>query len=118
MLREWHKLGWREVELVQGPAARQDVAFFDDPDNSVGALTSNLRTDTAAVRSATGGAARSVCSSPMLSHQPIHIIQYGSIAQYIPRSIWSYSPNEARGTTSLRYRFCLVKSPNWDRYIW
>jgi ATP-binding cassette subfamily B (MDR/TAP) protein 1 len=33
---------------------RQEVAFFDDPDNSVGALTANLRTDTAAVRSATG----------------------------------------------------------------
>ncbi|ACO66535.1 ATP-binding cassette superfamily, partial [Micromonas commoda] len=33
---------------------RQDVAFFDDPDNSVGALTSNLRTDTSTVRAATG----------------------------------------------------------------
>jgi ATP-binding cassette subfamily B (MDR/TAP) protein 1 len=33
---------------------RQEVAFFDNPDHSVGALTANLRTDTAAVRSATG----------------------------------------------------------------
>ena len=33
---------------------RQDVAFFDDPDNSVGALTANLRTDTSTVRAATG----------------------------------------------------------------
>ncbi|EEH55109.1 ATP-binding cassette superfamily [Micromonas pusilla CCMP1545] len=33
---------------------RQDVGFFDDPANSVGALTSNLRTDTSAVQSATG----------------------------------------------------------------
>ena len=33
---------------------RQDVAFFDDPANSVGALTANLRTDTSLVRSATG----------------------------------------------------------------
>ena len=33
---------------------RQDVGFFDDPANSVGALTSNLRTDTSAVHSATG----------------------------------------------------------------
>ena len=33
---------------------RQDISFFDHPDNSVGALTANLRVDTAAVRSATG----------------------------------------------------------------
>ena len=33
---------------------RQDVSFFDDPDNSVGALTANLRTDTSTVRGATG----------------------------------------------------------------
>ena len=33
---------------------RQDQTFFDDPANSVGALTANLRTDTASVRAATG----------------------------------------------------------------
>jgi ATP-binding cassette subfamily B (MDR/TAP) protein 1 len=33
---------------------RQDTSFFDDPDNSVGALTSTLRTDTSLVRAATG----------------------------------------------------------------
>jgi len=33
---------------------RQDTSFFDDPQNSVGALTSNLRTDTSLVRAATG----------------------------------------------------------------
>ena len=33
---------------------RQDVSFFDNPDNSVGALTANLRTDTSTVRGATG----------------------------------------------------------------
>ena len=33
---------------------RQDQTFFDDPANSVGALTANLRTDTSVVRAATG----------------------------------------------------------------
>ena len=33
---------------------RQEVSYFDDPKNSVGALTANLRTDTALVQSATG----------------------------------------------------------------
>lgn len=33
---------------------RQDTSFFDDPVNSVGTLTSNLRTDTSLVRAATG----------------------------------------------------------------
>ena len=33
---------------------RQDQTFFDDPANSVGALTANLRTDTSSVRAATG----------------------------------------------------------------
>ena len=58
------RLTARLRRLTMAAILRQEMAFFDDPMNSVGALCSRLATDSSNIHGVSGGAAREVWPEP------------------------------------------------------